>query len=193
MKRRLTPSVILLKSTLLAIAVGLLPACSGLLDSAQPAKQYYLLQPLTDSALLHAVSLELNVVPGLDTDRIQGLAGDAALHRYENARWPDHLPEVLSSVMQRSLGTNQAGIDTPWKVEVEVQEFFGRMNGTGETHSVRVKMAGTLTCSDESHRLQLSATPGVRSQNLAAIVAAHQAGLDDVTRQLISEMENRCG
>lgn len=177
----------------LVLVLPFLAACSGLLDSEQPAKQYFLLQPLDESSSPHAVELELKVVPGLDTDRIQGLAGDASLHRYENARWPDNLPEVLQSVMQRSLDGADAGENDPLAVNLEVQEFFGRMNGSGETHSVRVKIAGTVTCKNQSHRIELSASPNVISQNLASIVAAHQAGLDEVTRQLLRKLESRCG
>ena len=47
--------------------------------------------------------MTVSAVPGLDTDRVLALSTDARLNQYANARWPDHLPEVLTSVMKRSL------------------------------------------------------------------------------------------
>ena len=95
---------------LLSTALPLLSACSGLLESGQPAKQYYMLSPVQLASSSPAngdqpLTLSISAVPGLDTDRIQALGSDAALNRYANARWPDHLPEVVGSVLKRSLAS----------------------------------------------------------------------------------------
>lgn len=177
----------------LVLTLPLLTACSGLLESEQPAKQYWMLAPLSNAEpLSQPVELRLSAVPGLDTDRVQALAHDAALHRYANARWADNLPEVLGSVMGRSLDNPEADGE-PWRLELEVNEFFGRMSSAQQTTSVSVGITGSVQCSGDSHRLAAKASPRVSSENLSVIVAAHQAGLDDVTRQLIGQIKAHCG
>jgi ABC-type uncharacterized transport system auxiliary subunit len=177
----------------LMLAMPVISACSGLLESEQPARQYWMLSPVTDlEPPSRPVVLDLSAVPGLDTDRVQALAHDAALHRYANARWADNLPEVLDSVLTRSLDNPDAS-GAAWRLELQVHEFFGRMNSAQQTTSVSVSVAGTVQCQETRHRLNAHASPEVRSENLSAIVAAHQAGLDDVTRQLVRQLEAHCG
>lgn len=177
---------------LLCAALPLACACSGLLESEQPAKQYWMLQPLEGVSPASPVSVEIGVVPGLDTDRIQALAHDASLHRYANARWADNLPEVLESVVSRSMGHPAPG-DGGWKISLEFRAFFGRMNSLGETTGVSVEAAGFVECNGSRHALDtLDASPAVNSQNLSAIVAAHQAGLNEVTRELLTRLESKC-
>jgi ABC-type uncharacterized transport system auxiliary subunit len=95
----------------LALLTLLLASCSGVMDSAQPARQYYMLVPYAGSAGTSdpstgpVLSVAVSAVPGLDSNRVQALSSDARLSPYANARWPDHLPEVLSSVIQRSLAS----------------------------------------------------------------------------------------
>ena len=77
--------------TVLTLAVFLLSACSGVMDSKRDARQTYLLTPAISAGDAGAVanapslSLEVSVVPGLDTDRIMALSPDARLNPYANA------------------------------------------------------------------------------------------------------------
>jgi ABC-type uncharacterized transport system auxiliary subunit len=202
MNRYLTGPVML---TMLLLAAG----CSGILTSDQPAKQYYLLQPLEASTaapasagILPDLAVEITAIPGLDTDQILALGVDARLRQYSNARWPDHLPEVLSSTLQRSL--ESAGgftsvrraaraADEGWLLQLEAREFFGILDATGNTLTVRVALAGTIDCDGRRQPLNLRDAKPVASERLAAVVAAHQAGLDGVTRQLLQRIEQNCG
>lgn len=182
-----------------------LTACSGILSSEQPAKQYYALMPLaSDGSSVDSsgpeVSLSVTAVPGLDTDRIQALDPDARLNHYANARWPDHVPEVLGSVLKRSLAASGrfaevrvSGHGDGWRLELEVQQFYGRQATAGETTSVVVEMAGTVSCGSDRHSLTLSDSRPVSVERLSAVVAAHQSALDNVTRQLLSQLESACG
>ena len=181
--------------------------CSGLLTSEEPARQYYLLQPLTvsgggfeggDGVVLR---LGFGVVPGLDTDRILALDPDARLVPYANARWPDHLPEVMGSVLRRSLESTGrfAGIESggrpeegDWVLDLELRAFYGIRSSAGSTGSVRVTLAGTLTCGGATARLNLADSARVAEERLAAVVAAHQAALDSVTRELVDQLGERC-
>jgi ABC-type uncharacterized transport system auxiliary subunit len=188
------------------LALGLLNACSGVLTSEQPAKQYYALMPLaappggTDQGPGPALSILVSAVPGLDTDRVLALGPDASLNRYANARWPDHLPEVLTSVMRRSLVNSgrfsvveEAGHGKgEWVLKLEVQQFYGIQDQAGNTSSVLVEMSGTVYCDGSLNNLKLSDSNRVTEERLAAVVSAHQTGLDHITEQLIDQLTGAC-
>lgn len=185
----------------------LLTACAGLLTSEQPARQNYLLRPYeanfapAGGAAQPDLLLHLSVIPGLDTDRILALGTDARLNHYANARWPDHLPEVLASVMQRSLQSTgrfadvkvaPTGAEDAWTLDLELREFYGIQDAAGSTSSVHAGLAGRLVCGDQAHALSAAESTPVAEERLAAVVAAHQAALDSVTRQLIERMQALC-
>jgi ABC-type uncharacterized transport system auxiliary subunit len=194
-------------AALLATAVLLAQGCSGLLTSEQAARQYYLLAPLrepvtptTEAPPAH-LALQVSAIPGLDTDQLLALGTDARLQQYSNARWPDHLPEVLTSTLQRSLESSGrfTSVDAAdrtdndgWLLGLEVREFFGIRDAAGNTGSVRVALAGAISCGGQRHPLKLSSSQIVSEQRLATVVAAHQAGLDAVTKQLIERIAQTC-
>jgi len=196
------------KTLLLALAAMtmLLAACSGVMDSKQPARQVYMLTPYSGSAAasptqVTELSMTVSAVPGLDTDRVQALSSDARLNQYANARWPDHLPEVLTSVMKRSLmstgrfsavekSTRASG--DGWLLVLEVQQFYGIRNISGNTSAVIVEMTGSVECNDLRGSFTLSDSNPVGDERLSAVVTAHQQGLDDVTRQLLDQINKTC-
>ena len=184
----------------------LMQACGGILTSENAAKQYYLLQPLeapaprADAAQRHALSVNVTAVPGLDTDRIMALGADARLNRYSNARWPDHLPEVLTSVLRRSLEATGSyvtgessghGADN-WRLQLEARKFYGLQDAAGETRSVAVELAGSLSCGTPAHPVRLTASSGVGEQRLSVVVAAHQTALDSITSDLLALIGDHC-
>lgn len=192
---------------LTALLALLLAGCGNILTSQQPTRHHYLLSPYaaapahTDQQAAPEVTLSLAAIPGLDTDRILALGTDARLNHYANARWPDHLPDVLASVIRRSLEATgryaavreaEPGATQDWALDLEVREFYGIQDANGATAAVRVAIAGTLACAGKTHALRLSAAAPVAAERLAAVVAAHQAGLDDVTRQLLDRLQALC-
>jgi ABC-type uncharacterized transport system auxiliary subunit len=198
--RNLRPGLLLA-----ALPVLLLQACGGILTSEQPAKQYYLLVPYETSPAaaepVAQIGVSVTAVPGLDTDHIQALGADSRLNRYSNARWPDHLPEVLTSVLRRSLESS-GNLDTlfsavttagAWNLQLEVRQFYGRQDAAGDTESVIVELAGTLVCADLRQPVHLQASSRVGEQRLSVVVAAHQSGLDSVTRDLLELLKQSCG
>jgi ABC-type uncharacterized transport system auxiliary subunit len=190
----------------LFLLLTVLSACSGVLTSEQPAKQYYTLMPYKSTGgaanvdAAPALAISVAAVPGLDTDRILALDTDARLNRYANARWPDHLPEVLTSVMKRSLLASGrfSAVDSGrtsgdgWGLKLEVQQFYGIRDGAGTTSSVLIEMAGDLKCNGGTEHIELSDSSRVAEERLSAIVAAHQASLDEVTRQLVARIAEIC-
>jgi len=196
---RLKPWPAVLASLLLA------SGCSGLLTSDQPARQYYLLQPLqlsgpATSAAGIDLALQVRAIPGLDTDQVLALGPDARLQQYGNARWPDHLPEVLTSTLQRSLESTGrfafvSASDSArgsWLLRLETREFYGILDTAGETSQVRLTLDGSISCDGTRHALNLSNSHPVSVQQLANVVAAHQAALDAVTRQLVERLALLC-
>jgi ABC-type uncharacterized transport system auxiliary subunit len=200
-----------MKTSLFPLALLILAAlsggCSKLLTSDQPARQYYLLTPLTGQQAkpgtgpARPLSISVSVVPGLDTDRILAFSRDARLDHYANARWPDNLPEVLTSVMRRSLAASgrfdpvvaaNVAMENGWLVSLEAQKFYGIRSDTSGTTSVSVQMAGRVSCNGLSQAFMLSESTRIGEERLSVIVAAHQAGLDGVTRQLLSKITEIC-
>ena len=191
----------------LAAMTMLLTACSGVMDSKQPARQVYMLTPYsgaTDAANPAQgpqLSITVSAVPGLDTDRVLALSNDARLNQYANARWPDHLPEVLTSIMKRSLAStgrfsaveeSTRASGDGWLLLLEVQQFYGIRNASGDTSAVIVEMTGSIECNDLRGPFTLSDSNPVADERLSAVVAAHQRGLDEVTAQLLDQISETC-
>ena len=183
-----------------------LTGCSGILSSEQPAKQTYLLEPvalqtaITAADPLPELALSVSAVPGLDSDRIQALDGNAQLNRYANARWPDFLPEVLNSVIRRSLLssgrfadiTSDGSATDGWDLSLEIQQFYGVQSTRGSTARVTAEIDGLVNCQGDDLRLHLTASEPVGEERLSVVVKAHQEALDDVTRQLWNQLESHC-
>jgi len=196
------------KLIMLSLAATLLMGCSGLLTSDKDPKRFYLLQPYTawqataSTAAGASLALTVTAIPGLDSDRVLALGQDAQLNHYANARWPDHLPEVLTSVLQRSLESSGrfASVRTDgrappdsWVLQLEARAFYGIQDSAGVTNSVRVALGGEVECSGGRHAIAAEDSSSVADQRLSAIVSAHQSSLDAVTRQLLQAIESACG
>ena len=142
--------------------------------------------------------LTFNVVPGLDTDRILIKGPGPTLNQYAGARWPDNLPEIVQSLLSRTMESaglfQNSGSSPEAGLKLELREFFALANDTGSSPSVNVSMQGWLTCD----RLAGSQAVGSQASHIAsanrlgAIVAAHQSALDDVIRELVLRIRERC-
>ena len=191
----------------LVLSALLVGACSGLLKSDQPTKHVFLLQPLSSSAA-SAVTAEpmplvisSRVVPGLDTDRILVLGYDASLTPVANARWADNLPEVMNSIVRRSLTLSgryapafddrkKVGLDS--QLQLELQAFYGIGTASGEPDRVEIKIEGRLTCQDTQHAIQIDQSESVNGSGLSRIVAAHQGALNEAMEALLHALDTHC-
>jgi ABC-type uncharacterized transport system auxiliary subunit len=193
-------------SCLLALT-AIVTACGGILTSDQPVRQTYILEPWSaptgefTSGSWPILALSVTAVPGLDTDHIQAIGTDARMHQYANARWADFLPEVLGSVMRRSLAsadrfaavkTGPARDTSDWILTLEAQQFYGIQDSNGSTSSVSVRFEGLLHCKENDHQLQMNSSRPVREERLSVVVKAHQQALDDVTQQLLEQISDHC-
>jgi ABC-type uncharacterized transport system auxiliary subunit len=183
-------------------------ACAGTLDSEQPAERTYWLTPLiaqgADSASDSLPSLVVTVgaAPGLDTDRMLILQTGARLNHYQAARWPDNVPEVLESLLRRTLESTgeyarvSGGKDTrsaDSQLELEVREFYTVAGSSAGARKVRVALSGYVNCHDADHALSLLAEVDLGDERLSLIVAAHERALHEVSMSLVSQLSQACG
>jgi len=186
-------------SRLSLLGLLLLSACSGLTTSDKPVTRTWMLMPLEQSsgsappAEVTTIELSVVAVPGLDTDKILTLSGDAELNSFSGARWAEHTPEMLESLVARSLQgsgkfnvvTSQADCD----LRVEVQEFFAYTGSTGSAIEVRIELAGQYSCRSEKPRpIHLQALIPVHDAKMSMIVAAFQEGINEVFITLMTNL-----
>ena len=146
-----------------------------------------------------SVALSVTVVPGLDTDRILTLSGDAELGQYASARWVDNLPELLASLLERSLlATGQfvivseSAASRPGNclLELEFREFFADIGPGGITTAVRIVTHGHFQCgSAAAVMIQSDVSKPVADERMNVIVAAFQQAMDQVTQDAIMKAQ----
>jgi len=184
-----------------------LGGCSGVLTSDQPADHVYWLEAVTlqlREAPMDPPSdliVALRTVPGLDTDRILVKGPGARLNHYAGARWPDHLPEVMSALVRLSLESsgrfNRISNGSPvrrddWVLELELRKFFAVVTANGTPPRVHVKLAGHLSCSSGNTAVSASAAAPAGEDKLSDIVAAFQLATDNVMIDLGKQLEGSC-
>lgn len=186
------------------VSACVLAACSGLTKSGNPVVTTWLLKPYTgmtqaitpDTVL--PLKLTVTAIPGLDSDQILTLSGEAELKPYAGARWADHAPELLASLIGRSLDASgrfevlsarTGGGSGNCDLQLEVREFFADLSAGGNTTAVRVALNGRFQCeSGAPVYIQSSASMAVGDERLSVIVAAFQQALDRVTRDMLDKI-----
>lgn len=181
-----------------------LAACSGLTKSDNPVVTTWWLKPYTgmtqattpDTVL--PLKLVVTAVPGLDSDQVLTLSREAELKPYAGARWADHVPELLTSLIGRSLDESgrfevvpaRAGGGTAeCDLRLEVREFFADLSAGGNTTAVRVAFNGRYQCEPGTPvYIQSSASVAVGDERMSVIVAAFQQALDRVTRDVLDKI-----
>ncbi len=195
----------LLLSSLILLSL-VISACGGLTRSDKPATKTWWLKPLSAATPestpdeVKVLELSVNVVPGLDSDRILTLSTDAELNYYTAARWADNLPELIESLFTRSLQTSgkfsvrsKHGVvgHQNCNLSLEVREFFANVDPAGQSHEIQVSINGQYVCPSLAPKvIQLQATVPVRGERMSIIVAAFQQGIDAVLRDLLAQLEH---
>jgi ABC-type uncharacterized transport system auxiliary subunit len=182
--------------------VLVLSACSSLNRSDKPASTTWWLEPYTDpssdGSKNQVVKLELkvSVVPGLDSHRILTLSDTAEVNKYAAARWADSLPELFESLVRRSLGASgqyqivsRPGESEDCRLELELQEFFAKLDAAGRSKAVIVSASGRYLCPDnEPKPIKLTTTVAVHDDHMSGIVAAFQTSFDSAMQDLLDQM-----
>jgi len=185
--------------SLLVLPIGI-AACAGLLDSNQPAEKIYWLEPfivqqasVSDGAR-SSIAVSVSAAPGLDTDRLLILGPGSRLNHYAAARWPDHIPEVLESLLRTTLESTKrysrvtaspTSRATDWELALEVRELYTLANAS---ESVRMVLSGYVSCPESEHAIAMQADVGINNNRLSEIVAAYQNALNEVSRQLVAQL-----
>lgn len=180
-------------------------ACSGLTKSDKPAIKRWWLEPYVLTAPAEPadppvpVALSVTVIPGLDSDRILTLSDDAELSQFAAARWVDHLPELVSSLIGRSLqATGQFEVASEGfasraencSLQLEIREFFADIGSTGGVSRVRVAIDGSFDCESSVPIVFHSASSvAVADERMNVIVAAFQQAMDGVTKNIIFKIQ----
>lgn len=182
----------------------LLNACGGLTKSDKAPVISWWLEPFTAQAIettsepLVSVNVAVKVVPGLDTDQILALSEAAAIRPYSSARWVDNLPDLIDSLVSRTLtasgrfdlGPGHDGNDTVnCDLQLELTDFFGLLNASAQTTEVRVVIEGRYQCdSGSSLPLNLEASIPLEDKRMSVIVAAFQQATDAVLKDMLDQL-----
>lgn len=193
---------ILFSLSFLMLSIG---ACSGLTQSDKPAIKRWWLEPYVLAASAEpadpsiAVALSVTVIPGLDSDRILTLSDDAELSQFAAARWVDHLPELVSSLIGRSLqatgefevASDRAASGTDvCSLELEVREFFADIGTAGSVSGVSVLINGSFECeSSVPVVFHSESSVAVADERMNVIVAAFQQAMDSVTKDILFKIQ----
>jgi cholesterol transport system auxiliary component len=189
---------------LLTLVVFSLSACGGLTHSDKPATKTWWLKPYVDlnksdhTHPLSKVAISVRAVPGLDTDRILTLADNAELNQFAAARWADNLPELINSLMGRTLDASgrfevlsdrAGGGPEDCNLNLEIREFFAHLDPSGQTTRVQVSIDGRYHCESAAPLLvRLNASIPVHDDRMSGIVAAFQQAMDDVMKDLLRQL-----
>jgi ABC-type uncharacterized transport system auxiliary subunit len=180
----------------------MLNACSGLTRSDKPASTTWWLEPYTGSPQSSTLepaptlSISVTVVPGLDTHRILTLSVQAEVNKYAGVRWADSLPELITSLVGRSLEesgrfevvSNNSGSEG-CGLELTLQEFFAILDSSGQTSGVQVAISGNYQCgSAKAIPIRLNASIPVHDDRMSVIVAAFQQAMDSVIKDLLTRI-----
>lgn len=182
----------------------LLFACSNLTRSDKPAVTTWWLKPYVDSPAANAanppmpVALSVTAVPGLDSDHILTLSADAELKPYAGARWAEYLPELVTSLLGRSLEASaRFEVQSEWSgagpercdLQLQLTEFFTELDPDGMSAVANVAVKGHFYCgSDAPLALTADASVPVNGNRMNVVVAAFQQALDRVTKQILDKI-----
>jgi len=187
--------------------VATLYGCGGMLTSDEPPEHAYWLEAATlrfgeaPPESLPELLVVVHTIPGLDTDRILVKGPGARMNHYAGARWPDHLPEVMTATVRLSLessgrfsrvSSRSQTKGDEWLLELELREFFAVAITADSPPEIHVQLAGHLNCG--SGDIAISATAAVLAQEnkLSKIVAAFQSATNDALISLGGQLETRC-
>ena len=194
---------------LAVLFAALISGCSSLTKSDSPAISNWWLKPLQGGGAgaqqnstadkPTKVLLIVSVVPGLDTANILNLSPDAQLSHYSGARWADEVPELMTSLVARSLEANgnfqvvsrrdSRDLDR-CILRLDLSAFYAELNRSGSTEDVHIAYTGEYRCDGEADRpLEFDSRTPVNADKMSSIVASYQTGLNAAIEQLLQQIQ----
>jgi len=196
-----------LRLLLWMFSMASLVGCGGMLTSDQPPAHVYWLEAVTlrlgepPTGDLPDLVVAVRAIPGLDSDRILVKGPGARLNHYAGARWPDHLPEIVTVIVRLSLESSRrfnrvsSGSQikrTEWSLDLELREFFAVVTTAGSPPQVHVKLVGHISCGPGNTPVSAAMTAPAREDKLAEIIAAFQSATDNALLSLGEQLETHC-
>jgi ABC-type uncharacterized transport system auxiliary subunit len=188
----------------LAVTLG---GCGGMLTSDEAPEHVYWLEAATlqfgeaSTEVLPELLVAVRTIPGLDTDRILVKGPGARMNYYAGARWPDHLPEVMTATVRLSLessgrfsrvSSRSQTKGDEWFLELELREFFAVAITADSPPQIHVQLAGHLNCGFGDTAISAAVTVPAQENKLSKIVAAFQSATNDALISLGGQLETRC-
>jgi ABC-type uncharacterized transport system auxiliary subunit len=143
----------------------------------------------------------VHTIPGLDTDRILVKGPGARMNYYAGARWPDHLPEVVTATVRLSLessgrfsrvSSRSQFKGDEWLLELELREFFAVAITADSPPQVHVQLVGHLNCGFGDAAISATAKVPAQENKLSKIVAAFQSATNNALINLGEQLEAKC-
>lgn len=193
--------------SMLMILTATLGGCGIEFTSDQPPEHEYWLEAVNlqlgepPAGDLPDLVVSVRAIPGLDTDRILIKGPGAKLNYYAGARWPDHLPEIVTVLVRLSLessgrfnrvrSSSQMSRDE-WSLDLELREFFAVVTTAGMPLQVHVKLVGHVNCGSGNTAVSAATTAPAQKDRLSEIIAAFQSATDNALIGLGAQLESRC-
>ncbi|MEM1187497.1 MAG: ABC-type transport auxiliary lipoprotein family protein [Pseudomonadota bacterium] len=185
------------------VLIATLGGCSGILTSEEaPLREYWLFpEPtvLTQDPRLKRVapSIAISAPRGMDRRELLHLESTGQLKEYASARWTDSASVIVANylglALERATGIVIAGntnaVDAT--LDLELRELYTRRAASGDEAVLYV--VSTITCEAKSTASGGTLTSPVRSEQLAAVVAAHRANFDALSRSVKDQLVATCG
>jgi len=184
-----------------------LVGCGSMLTSDEPPEHVYWLEAATlrigevPTDGLPELLVSVRTIPGLDTDRILVKGPGARMNYYAGARWPDHLPEVMTATVRLSfessgrftrVSSRSQIKGDEWLLELELREFFAVAITEDSAPQVHVQLVGHVNCGIGDTAISATATVPAQENKLSKIVAAFQSATNDALTSLGGQLESRC-
>jgi ABC-type uncharacterized transport system auxiliary subunit len=181
--------------------------CGGMLTSDEPPEHVYWLEAATLRFVeartegLPELLVSVRTIPGLDTDRILVKGPGARMNHYAGARWPDHLPELMTATLRLSLESsgyfsrvsNRSQIKgDEWLLELELREFFAVAVTADSPPQVHVQLVGHVNCGIGDTAISATAAVTAQENKLSKIVAAFQSATNNALISLGGQLETIC-
>ena len=78
------------------------------------------------------------------------------------------------------------------ELELEVRELFTQASTPDNARMVRMVLSGYVSCPESDHAIAMQASVDIGQNRLSQIVAAYQQALNEVSRQLVTQLANAC-
>jgi ABC-type uncharacterized transport system auxiliary subunit len=187
-------------------ASGYLSGCSGLLRSATPALQLYVLRPAEVQNAPQAPLASLRIArplpgPGLNTDRIALLRTDNRLDYYAGSRWSAPLSDVVADLqltqfqadpLWSAVADDRSSFNADYLLQTSIDSFAAEYATDAGPPQVRVALHCLLIRRSDGTLLgsfAVSQTQMAQENRMASVVAAFSSAAGRAVTAVIAQSD----